>query len=106
MMKNLPGLQEASCNAGDLGLIPGSRRFPGKGNGHPFQYSCLENPTDRGDWWPTVHGSQRVGHHSTTIIQNDNIEDYILLIKIYFQKTLFVVVVPKSCLTLLQPHGL
>ena len=47
MVKNLPVMQEATCNAGDLGLIPGSRRFPGKGNRHPLQYSCLENPTDR-----------------------------------------------------------
>ena len=35
-------------NAGDLGLIPGSGRSPGEGNGNPFQYSCLENPMDRG----------------------------------------------------------
>ena len=36
--------------------IPGSGRFPGEGNGNPLQYSCLENPTDRGDWRATVHG--------------------------------------------------
>ena len=36
------------CNAGDPGLIPGSGRFPGEGNGNPLQYSCLENPMDRG----------------------------------------------------------
>ena len=44
------------ANAGDEGLIPGSRRYPGKGNGNPFQYSCLRNPIDRGAWWATVHG--------------------------------------------------
>ena len=44
------------CNAGDLGLIPGSGRSPGEGNGNPLQYSCLENPTDRRAWWATVHG--------------------------------------------------
>ena len=38
------------CNAGDPGSIPGLGRSPGEGNGNPFQYSCLENPTDRGDW--------------------------------------------------------
>ena len=43
-------------NAGDLGLIPGSGRVPGEGNGNPLQYSCLENPMDRGAWWATVHG--------------------------------------------------
>ena len=44
-----------ACNAGDLGLIPGSGRSPGKGNGNPPQYSCLENPMDGGAWWATVH---------------------------------------------------
>ena len=42
--------------AGDLGSIPGSGRSPGEGNGNPLQYSCLENSTDRGAWWATVHG--------------------------------------------------
>jgi len=37
-------------NAGDLGSIPGSGRSPGEGNGHPFQYSCLEHPMDGGAW--------------------------------------------------------
>ena len=36
--------KESACNAGDLGLIPGSGRSPGEGNGNPLQYSCLENP--------------------------------------------------------------
>ena len=45
-----------ACNAGDLGLIPGSGRSPGEGNGNPLQYSCLENPMDGGAWWATVHG--------------------------------------------------
>ena len=44
------------CSAGDLGVIPGSGRFPGEGNGNPLQYSCLENPMDRGARWATVHG--------------------------------------------------
>ena len=44
------------CNAGDLGSIPGSERSPGGGHSNPFQYSCLENPMDRGAWWATVHG--------------------------------------------------
>ena len=43
------------ANAGDGGLIPGSERSPGEGNGNPFQYSCLGNPTDRGVWRATVH---------------------------------------------------
>ena len=60
VVKNLP------ANAGDVreaGSIPGSGRSPGGGNSNPFQYSCLENPMDRGAWWATVHGSQRVRHN-------------------------------------------
>ena len=48
--------KEYVCNAGDLDSIPGSGRSPEGGNGNPFQYSCLENPKDRGAWWATVHG--------------------------------------------------
>ena len=48
--------KESACNAGDLGLIPGSGRSPGERNGNPLQYSCLENPMDRGAWQATVHG--------------------------------------------------
>ena len=48
--------KESACNAGDLGLIPGSGRFPGEGNGNPLQYPCLENFIDRGTWQTTVHG--------------------------------------------------
>ena len=44
------------ANAGDMGSIVGSRRFPGEGNGNPLRYSCLENLTDRGAWQVTVHG--------------------------------------------------
>ena len=52
MVKNLPA--EAG-DARDLGLIPGSGRSPGEGNGNPLQYSCLESPMDRGAWRATVH---------------------------------------------------
>ena len=57
--------EESACNAGDArhtGSIHGLGRFFGGGNGNPLQYSCLENSMDRGAWWATVHGSQRVGH--------------------------------------------
>ena len=46
----------SACNAGDPGLIPGSGRSPGEGNSNPLQHSCLEDSTDRGAWWATVHG--------------------------------------------------
>ena len=43
----------------DVGLILGSRRSLGGGNGNPLQYSCLENPMNRGAWWAIVHGVAR-----------------------------------------------
>ena len=43
-------------NVGDLGSVPELGRSPGVGHGNPFQYSCLENPMDRGAWQATVHG--------------------------------------------------
>ena len=46
-------------DAGDRGLIPGLGRSPVKRNGNPLQYSCLENPVDRGAWWATVHGGHK-----------------------------------------------
>ena len=62
--KSLPRLTGTKWLSGDRiclqgsrwGLMPGSGRFPGEGNGNPLQYSCLRNPTDRGAWWATVHG--------------------------------------------------
>ena len=50
----LSGKQPA-CQTGDAGSIPGSGRIPGEGNGNLLQYSCLENPTDRGAYGATVH---------------------------------------------------
>ena len=47
--------KESACSAGDPGLIPGSERSPGEGYGYPLQYTCLENPLDRGAWWAIVH---------------------------------------------------
>ena len=55
MVKNPP------ASAGDLASIPGSGRFPGGGHGNPHQYSCLENPMDRGAWRATVHGVAESG---------------------------------------------
>ena len=59
MVKNPPGNVGA---AGDVGSIPGLGRSPGKGNGNPLQYSCQDNPMDRGAWWATVVGLLRVRH--------------------------------------------
>ena len=53
VVKNLPA---NPGNVRDVGSIPGSGRSPGGGHGNPLQYSCLENPMDRGAWQSTVHG--------------------------------------------------
>ena len=49
--------KEFTCNAGDLGSLPGLGRSPGEGNSYPLQNAGLENPMDRGAWWVTVHGA-------------------------------------------------
>ena len=55
--------KESACNAGNLGSIPDLERFPGGGHGNPLQYSCLENPMDRGTWQAIQSiVSHRVGH--------------------------------------------
>ena len=71
MVKNHPAY------SGDMGSIPGSGRHPHVGNGSPFQYSCLENSMDRGDWWSAVHVITKsrtwlsYGHtHTLTILKN------------------------------------
>ena len=82
MVKNPP------ANVGDsrdMGLIPGSGRLPGTGNDNPLQYSCLENPMDRGAWWAAVHGVEK---ESDTVKQlsmhiHSNIHIYIMYIYIY-----------------------
>ena len=51
--------KESACNARDPGSIPGLGRSPEEGNVYPLQYSCLENPMDRGAWWATVHAVMR-----------------------------------------------
>ena len=62
LTKNNPGFPDGavvknpSANAGDVGLIPGSRRSPGVGNSNPLQDSCLKNSMDREACWVTVHG--------------------------------------------------
>ena len=58
--------KESACSAGSLGLIPGSGRTPGEGNGYPLQYSCLQNSMDGGAWQATVLGSKRVRHEWVT----------------------------------------
>ena len=59
MVKNPPA---KAGDARDIGSIPGRGRSPGEGNSNPLQYSCLENPMDRGAWWLQSIGSHRVRH--------------------------------------------
>ena len=64
--------KESACNSGDIGdtgLIPVLGRFPGEGNNHPLQYSCLGNLMDRRAWWTTVHG---VAKSQTQLSNRDN----------------------------------
>ena len=76
MVKNLP------CNVGDLGLIPGSERSPGEGNGYLLQYSCLEKSMDRGDWPATVHGAAKSWTvHRITELEKSRRNDEVLLSK-------------------------
>ena len=53
--------KEPGCIAGDRGSVPGLGRSPGKGNGYPLQYSCLENLLNRGAWQATVNGCKQAG---------------------------------------------
>ena len=76
--------EESTCSAGDLGLIPGSGRSPGEGNGNPLQFFCLENSTDGGAWWSAAHGTAKSRTslsdvHSLT--QAGKRKDYLSLIK-------------------------
>ena len=56
------GDKEPTCQCRRQASIPGLGRCPGEGNGNSLQYLCLENATDRGAWWATVHGAARLGH--------------------------------------------
>ena len=69
VVKNLP------ANAGDLSWSLGSGRSPGGRNGNPFHYSCLENPTDRGAWWATVHGFTKESDMTWQLNSNKQPED-------------------------------
>ena len=69
-------VKNLSAKAGDvrdLGSIPGSQRSPGGGHGNPLQFSCLENPMDRGAWWATVRRLQRVRQNRSDLAQHIHI---------------------------------
>ena len=69
MVMGFPGgsvSKESACSAGDLGLIPGSGRTPGEGNGNPLQYSCLENPIP---WTEAPGGLQFMGSQESDMTE-------------------------------------
>ena len=76
MVKNPP------ANARNAGLIPGSGRSPGEGDGNPLQYSCLENAMDRGAWWTVEHGISK--ESDTTEGLNNNNMNIIIIILLYY----------------------
>ena len=80
---------ESACNAGDIGSVPGLGRSPGVGNGNPLQYSCLENPKDRGAWRATDHGVAKCQAQPKAIyIQRyTDMEFYILTISVNYNHT-------------------
>ena len=80
VVKNLPAY------IGDVGLIPGSEKKTGAGNGDPLQYSCQENPMDRGIWWATVMVSQRVRHDWVT----EHVDMYSITSQNYNHQGIFV----------------
>ena len=70
--------KQSSCNAGDLGLIPGQGRSPGESNGYLLQYPWLENSTDRGAWQATVHGGHKESY-MTKLLTHTHIYIYMII---------------------------
>ena len=77
-VKNPSAMQEIACSTGDPVSIPRSGRSLGEGNGDPLQYSCLENPMDRGTWRATVHevtkSQIQLGNWTTTIVLSQEMQ--------------------------------
>ena len=72
-------IKNPPANAGDIRdvrSLPGLGRSPGEGHGNPLQYSCLENPEDRGAWWATVHGLAKSQTRLKQLAMRGNMGDY------------------------------
>ena len=91
--------KEFTCSAGVVGSVSGSRRSPGGGHGNPLQYSCLENPMDRGAWQATVQVVARVGHNLVTKTKYLEVVCWLVwqMYSVQFNS------VAQSCLTLCDP---
>ena len=97
--------KKSAHNVRDLGLIPESGRSLGGGHGNPLQYSCLENPTDRGAWWATVHGVAVHYWLSTHVRLVNKLISYFIYSVTCSQSTLTAmsVIVQKRIFTILLP---
>ena len=110
--------KESACNAGDMGSILWLGRSPGGGHGNPLQYSCLENPMDRGAWWATVHGVTRrwtwinqlgkansfqPGEGDKLVNSISAKEEALRIKRIRERLVVFCCLVAQSCLTLRDP---
>ena len=105
--------KESACSAGDVGSIPGLRRSPGGRNGNPLQYSCLENPMDRGAWWATVRGVMKnqmwLSDWTTTNIQELSLKHFHFTSQmgwtILWAHRLRVLALPEQCVSWGVPAG-
>ena len=82
LFKDFPGGsggKASAYNAGDLGLIPGSGRSPGEGNGNPLQYSCLENPMDRGAWLATCPWGHKESDTTEWFHLSDSLNQWLVI---------------------------
>ena len=88
----MPVVKNPTVNAGDIrdsGSLPEWGRFPGGGHGNPLQYSCLENPMDRGAWWATVHKTakswtrlKQLSMHASTMDSSGTLLQYLKMVQI------------------------
>ena len=109
-------VKNPSTKAGDIrdvGSIPGWGRYPGEGNGSPLQYSCFENPMDRGAWWATIHGvkesdtTEAAEHKDTTQAYfQERIVGLVAIVNVFAKPTIlfFVFFETASSIILVSSH--
>ena len=91
--------KEFTCTEGDLGLIPGLERSPGGGHGDPLQYSCLENPMDRGAWQGTVQEGRKESETTERLnTAQPNLEEWCSDVVVYISAVFLALPFSKRCL--------